>query len=221
MEVVRARVRLFGCRPTWPLPGEPYVFWTRTGLFTKWNTVLRTLWRSSLERRLGQFPFISSGRTDPGKYGGRASVSNGLELSVEPGELIGIQRASGSVSPSWLICWCGAKNALWGFDGLGPHLDLCGEHRQRVALGVPLKLGAFMIRDEPTNYMRALLEGRVMTRLIEWEGDRTCLIVFHGPSVLARVDRMLTLQDGRLSFCIIFLLDNVRTNYSAGMGSCI
>lgn len=69
--------------------------------------------------------------------------------------------------------------------------------------------------------MRALLEGRVMTRLIEWEGDRTCLIVFHGPSVLARVDRMLTLQDGRLSFCIIFLLDNVRTNYSAGMGSCI
>jgi len=55
-----------------------------------------------------------------------------------------------------------------------------------------------MLLDEPTSNMDALLEGRVLTRLIKRKGDRACLIVSHRPSVLARVDRLLTLEDGQL-----------------------
>jgi len=55
-----------------------------------------------------------------------------------------------------------------------------------------------MLLDEPTSNMDALLEGRVLTRMLEQKGDRTCLIVSHRPSVLARVDRLLTLHNGRL-----------------------
>ena len=77
--------------------------------------------------------------------------------------------------------------------------DLSDGQRQRVALARAfLSSAPFMLLDEPTSNMDALLEGRVLTRLIERKGDRTCLIVSHRPSVLARVDRLLTLQDGRL-----------------------
>ena len=77
--------------------------------------------------------------------------------------------------------------------------DLSEGQRQRVALARAfLSSAPFMLLDEPTSNMDALLEGRVLTRLIRRKGDRTCLIVSHRPSVLARVDRLLTLQDGRL-----------------------
>jgi len=46
--------------------------------------------------------------------------------------------------------------------------------------------------------MDALLEGKVLKSLIDQQGDRAYLIVSHRPSVLARVNRLLTLQDGRL-----------------------
>ncbi|QYN59681.1 ABC transporter ATP-binding protein [Bifidobacterium asteroides] len=77
--------------------------------------------------------------------------------------------------------------------------DLSDGQRQRVALARAfLSSAPFMLLDEPTSNMDALLEGRVLTRLIERKGDRTCLIVSHRPSVLARVDRLLTLRDGKL-----------------------
>ncbi|WP_181414370.1 amino acid ABC transporter ATP-binding/permease protein [Bifidobacterium asteroides] len=77
--------------------------------------------------------------------------------------------------------------------------DLSEGQRQRVALARAfLSSAPLMFLDEPTSNMDALLEGRVLTSLIERKGDRTCLIVSHRPSVLARVDRLLTLDDGKL-----------------------
>ena len=215
--------------------------------------------------------FSYAGKTDSGEHGGRISVLDGLDLSIKPGELIGIQGANG-VGKSTLIDLLmrfqersGGDLTVSGLpietirtadlraqqtlvsqdtyifsltladnialarpdasrediekaahdaclddlidqlpDGLDHLLadngsDLSDGQRQRVALARAfLSSAPFMLLDEPTSNMDALLEGRVLTRLIERKGDRTCLIVSHRPSVLARVDRLLTLQDGRL-----------------------
>ena len=215
--------------------------------------------------------FSYAGKTDTGKYGGRISVLDGLDLSIKPGELIGIQGANG-VGKSTLIdllmrfqersggdltvsglpietihtADLRAQQALVSQDtyifsltladnialarpdasredieqaahdaclddlidqlpdGLDHLLadngsDLSEGQRQRVALARAfLSSAPFMLLDEPTSNMDALLEGHVLSKLIERKGDRTCLIVSHRPSVLARVDRLLTLQDGRL-----------------------
>ena len=212
-----------------------------------------------------------TGKTDSSEHGGRISVLEGLDLSIKPGELIGIQGANG-VGKSTLIDLLmrfqersGGDLTVSGLpietirtadlraqqtlvsqdtyifsltladnialarpdasrediekaahdaclddlidqlpDGLDHLLadngsDLSEGQRQRVALARAfLSSAPFMLLDEPTSNMDALLEGRVLTRLIERKGDRTCLIVSHRPSVLARVDRLLTLQDGRL-----------------------
>ena len=211
------------------------------------------------------------GKTDSGEHSDRTSVLEGLDLSIKPGELIGIQGANG-VGKSTLIDLLmrfqersGGDLTVSGLpietirtadlraqqtlvsqdtyifsltladnialarpdasradieqaahdaclddlidqlpDGLDHLLadngsDLSEGQRQRVALARAfLSSAPFMLLDEPTSNMDALLEGRVLTRLIERKGDRTCLIVSHRPSVLARVDRLLTLQDGRL-----------------------
>ncbi|WP_052323257.1 amino acid ABC transporter ATP-binding/permease protein [Bifidobacterium sp. 7101] len=210
-------------------------------------------------------------KNDSGEHGGRTSILDGLDLSIKPGELIGIQGANG-VGKSTLIDLLmrfqersGGDLAVSGLpietirtadlraqqtlvsqdtyifsltladnialarpeasradieqaahdaclddlidqlpDGLDHLLadngsDLSEGQRQRVALARAfLSSAPFMLLDEPTSNMDALLEGRVLTRLIEQKGDRTCLIVSHRSSVLARVDRLLTLQDGRL-----------------------
>ncbi|KJY52355.1 amino acid ABC transporter ATP-binding/permease protein [Bifidobacterium mellis] len=211
------------------------------------------------------------GKTDSGEHSDRTSVLEGLDLSIKPGELIGIQGANG-VGKSTLIDLLmrfqersGGDLTVSGLpietirtadlraqqtlvsqdtyifsltladnialarpdasrediekaahdaclddlidqlpDGLDHLLadngsDLSEGQRQRVALARAfLSSAPFMLLDEPTSNMDALLEGRVLTRLIERKGDRTCLIVSHRPSVLARADRLLTLQNGKL-----------------------
>ena len=213
------------------------------------------------------------GKTDSSEHGGRIAVLDKLDLSIKPGELIGIQGANG-VGKSTLIDLLmrfqersGGDLTVSGLsietirtadlraqqtlvsqdtyifsltladnialarpdagradieqaahdaclddlidqlpDGLDHLLadngfDLSEGQRQRVALARAfLSSAPFMLLDEPTSNMDALLEGRVLTSLIGRKGDRTCLIVSHRPSVLARVDRQLTLQDGRLVF---------------------
>ena len=215
--------------------------------------------------------FSYAGKTDSGKHGGRIAVLDNLDLSIKPGELIGIQGANG-VGKSTLIDLLmrfqersGGNLTVSGLpietirtadlraqqtlvsqdtyifsltladnialarpdasredieqaahdaclddlidqlpDGLDHLLadngsDLSEGQRQRVALARAfLSSAPFMLLDEPTSNMDALLEGRVLTRLVKRKGDRTYLIVSHRPSVLARVDRLLTLQDGRL-----------------------
>ena len=212
------------------------------------------------------------GKTDSGEHCDRTSVLEGLDLSIKPGELIGIQGANGvgkSTLTDLLMRFqerSGGDLAVSGLpietirtadlraqqtlvsqdtyifsltladnialarpeasradieqaahdaclddlidqlpDGLDHLLadngsDLSEGQRQRVALARAfLSSAPFMLLDEPTSNMDALLEGRVLTRLIERKGDRTCLIVSHRPSVLVRVDRLLTLEGGRLS----------------------
>ena len=77
--------------------------------------------------------------------------------------------------------------------------ELSEGQKQRVALARAfLSQASLLLLDEPTSNMDALLEGKVLKSLIDQQGDRAYLIVSHRPSVLARVNRLLTLQDGRL-----------------------
>ena len=215
--------------------------------------------------------FSYAGKTHSGEHGGRIAVLDNLDLSIKPGELIGIQGANGAgkstlidllmrfqersggdltvsglpietirtadlraqqtlvSQDTYIFSLTLADNIALARpeasradieqaahdaclddlidqlpDGLDHLLadngsDLSEGQRQRVALARAfLSSVPFMLLDEPTSNMDALLEGRVLTRLIERKGDRTCLIVSHRPSVLARADRLLTLQDGRL-----------------------
>ena len=77
--------------------------------------------------------------------------------------------------------------------------ELSEGQKQRVALARAfLSQASLLLLDEPTSNMDALLEGKVLKSLIDQQGDRAYLIVSHRPSVLARVNRLLTLQEGRL-----------------------
>lgn len=77
--------------------------------------------------------------------------------------------------------------------------ELSDGQKQRVALARAfLSQASLLLLDEPTSNMDALLEGKVLRSLIEQQGERAYLIVSHRPSVLAHVDRLMTLEGGRL-----------------------
>lgn len=77
--------------------------------------------------------------------------------------------------------------------------ELSDGQKQRVALARAfLSQASLLLLDEPTSNMDALLEGKVLRSLIDQQGERAYLIVSHRPSVLAQVDRLMTLREGRL-----------------------
>ena len=78
--------------------------------------------------------------------------------------------------------------------------ELSGGERQRVALARALLRNASVyIFDEPTNGLDAGSELHLCDRILHHLRDRTVLLITHNPRVLSAVDRIVQLQDGRIT----------------------
>ena len=76
---------------------------------------------------------------------------------------------------------------------------LSGGERQRVALARALVRNApIVVLDEPTTGLDAVSEERLCTEVLARLRGQTVLLITHNPRVLASVDRVIRLVDGRL-----------------------
>lgn len=77
--------------------------------------------------------------------------------------------------------------------------ELSGGERQRVALArALLRDAAVYVFDEPTTGLDAGAESNLCDRVLKHLRGRTVLLITHNPRVLAAVDRVVRLQDGRI-----------------------
>jgi lipoprotein-releasing system ATP-binding protein len=99
-----------------------------------------------------------------------------------------------------------AKALLGGF-GLGARLDhlpgkLSGGEQQRVAIARALANGPrLLLADEPTGNLDVATAEAVFAELLSivHEHGLAALIATHNPDLAARMDRIVTLRDGRLA----------------------
>ena len=72
--------------------------------------------------------------------------------------------------------------------------------QDRVALARTVLLGEpILVLDEPTNSMDNATESEVRRRLYEYTRDKTLLLVTHKAPMLELVDRLVVMEDGRVS----------------------
>lgn len=84
---------------------------------------------------------------------------------------------------------------MLGEDGAG----LSGGQKQIVALArMTLKDPRVVLLDEPTNGLDQNTEQQVLHALAQWVGNRTMIVVTHRPQILALVDRIIVMDQGRL-----------------------
>lgn len=73
--------------------------------------------------------------------------------------------------------------------------------RQRIALArALLRDGRIWLFDEPTSNIDAATAGDLVNLLFEATAGRTVLWVTHDPSILPRLDRIVVLKDGKVTF---------------------
>ncbi len=76
---------------------------------------------------------------------------------------------------------------------------LSGGQRQAIALSrALLENPSIVILDEPTNSMDDGTESYVRTKLADAIADKTFILVTHKGSMLALVDRLIVMDDGRI-----------------------
>ncbi|MDR2405590.1 MAG: ABC transporter ATP-binding protein/permease [Deltaproteobacteria bacterium] len=79
-------------------------------------------------------------------------------------------------------------------------LTLSGGQRQRVALARALLMDPpYLILDDTLSAVDAHVEDRILTRLKELRKDKGTLIISHRLMSLTRADRILVVEDGRLT----------------------
>ncbi len=88
--------------------------------------------------------------------------------------------------------------------GVTPLLDarargLSRGERQRVALARATLAGDLLLLDEPTTALDAEGADAALRALVEMRGERTLLAATHDPALVAKADRVLRLDGGRLS----------------------
>ncbi|SUO93401.1 type I secretion system permease/ATPase [Suttonella ornithocola] len=82
-----------------------------------------------------------------------------------------------------------------GEDGAG----LSGGQRQIVALArMTLKSPSVVLLDEPTNGLDQNTEQQVLSALKDWIGDKTMIVVTHRPQILALIDRIIVMEQGKI-----------------------
>ena len=76
---------------------------------------------------------------------------------------------------------------------------LSGGQRQSIALGRALLLEEpILILDEPTNSMDNTTESIIRDRLFDYTRDKTLILVTHKAPMLALVERLVVVDDGRI-----------------------
>jgi len=76
---------------------------------------------------------------------------------------------------------------------------LSGGQRQAIALARAVAMDAnILVFDEPTGAMDGRLEAQVTKALADYAQNRTLLVITHKPALLALVDRLIVVDDGRI-----------------------
>lgn len=76
---------------------------------------------------------------------------------------------------------------------------LSGGQRQAIALARAVAMDAnILVFDEPTGAMDGRLEAHVTKALADYAKERTLLVITHKPALLALVDRLIVVDDGRI-----------------------
>ncbi len=76
---------------------------------------------------------------------------------------------------------------------------LSGGQRQSIALGRALLLDEpILVLDEPTNSMDNTTETAIRKRLMDYTRDKTLILVTHKAPMLALVERIIVVEDGRI-----------------------
>ena len=145
------------------------------------------------------------------------TVLDGVDLTITAGETIAVVGASGSGKTTLLQLLGGldspdagsiaAARELLGRVGLGERLDhrpseLSGGERQRAAVARALVTGPrVVLADEPTGNLDRSTGDRVLEQMLSLNRElgTALVIVTHDPDIAARMDREMTLSDGRLT----------------------
>jgi ATP-binding cassette, subfamily C, bacterial CydC len=78
-------------------------------------------------------------------------------------------------------------------------LKFSGGERQRLAIAQALlKNAPIFVLDEATAHLDIETEREILESIYNFTADRTLVVISHRPEVLSRMDRVLTLRDGRL-----------------------
>ncbi len=105
------------------------------------------------------------------------------------------RRAAEGLARDWL-----GRVGLEARGARYPH-QLSGGEQQRVAIARALAVGPeLLFADEPTGNLDTLTAGRVADLMLGLvaESGAALVLVTHDPALAARLDRRLTVQDGRL-----------------------
>lgn len=127
------------------------------------------------------------------------SVRDNIALAVPGASLEAVRAAAEQAEVARFI-----EGLPEGYDTIvrrGGDLFSGGE-RQRIALArALLRDGAMWLLDEPTTGLDAAVATALTDRLLELTLGRTLLWVTHDPTLLARMDWVLALREGRVTYC--------------------
>ena len=79
--------------------------------------------------------------------------------------------------------------------------NLSGGQKQSIALSRAVLFDQpLLVMDEPTSAMDQMMEDRLVERLSSYAKDKTLLLITHKPNMLKLCDRIIVLDQGRITF---------------------
>jgi ABC-type multidrug transport system fused ATPase/permease subunit len=126
-----------------------------------------------------------------------ASVRDNLLLAAPGADDVAVARAAGMASASGFI-----ENLPQGYDTIVGErgLRLSGGQRQRIAIArALLKDAPILILDEATSNVDVAAEAEIQSALGQVRQGRTTLVIAHRLSTVQDADRILVLEEGRIT----------------------